>query len=174
MAKATVLQCDLCMVWDSEEVAVRTVNVAGPRFDLCAPCRIEKIMDMGVSAVKAHAYVEMYDQRATVRGATLSLNAQVVKDRVTLMEAAGTGPAENPDQEKLHLVLADDQGEPTDGDPKDQEPLSGPPDGQGDVDKSGADYADQVLADLAAEAQTDTTEPATSGGQKRSRARSGK
>lgn len=104
MGKATVLNCDVCGAWDSEDNPVRTVNVAGPRFQICTPCRVDKIVDMGVDRVKALAYVDEYNQRDTTRGATLALNAKAVRERLATMVAPANGDGNDPNQVALSVV----------------------------------------------------------------------
>lgn len=80
MGKATVLNCDMCGVWDSAEMPVRTVGICGPKFDLCQKDRVGLLTSLGVSPEKATAYVAMYDARQAVRGTKPTLAA--VKDAV--------------------------------------------------------------------------------------------
>lgn len=75
MAKATVLKCDGCDVWDSEETPVRNVAVAGPRYDLCGGCRAGLMINCGTDAVLAYKYQAMVDERVGVRGNMPALSA---------------------------------------------------------------------------------------------------
>lgn len=75
MSKATVLRCDECETWDSVGMHVRTVSVCGPRFDLCAKCRIKKLLAAGVTLEQAIAYVTVFDQRGVKPGTHLTMAA---------------------------------------------------------------------------------------------------
>lgn len=75
MAKATVLKCDACGTWDSDETPVRTVQVAGPRFDLCAKDRAFLLIHCGVDPAMAEKYQAMVDERIGVRGNMPALSA---------------------------------------------------------------------------------------------------
>lgn len=75
MAKVTVLKCDLCGQWASEENTVRTVTVVGPRFDLDAACRAHLLTTTGVQRDKAEAYVAMVDAQTATPGVKPSLNS---------------------------------------------------------------------------------------------------
>lgn len=69
MGKVTVLRCDVCEEWDSKTLRVRTVTVAGPKFDLCAACRTKVLVFVGVNAPRALAYQMMIDEKDHRNGA---------------------------------------------------------------------------------------------------------
>jgi hypothetical protein len=154
MAKAIVLQCDKCGVWDSAENPVRTVGVAGPKFDLCATHRIRLIVAQGVHEQKAQAYVDAFDGRETVRGSTLSLNGKAVKEQLR-RNADEAAPEGNENGEPDNIEEA---GEPVAGEPETESARSDTDDEgrmpEADLDGAGEAYTDQVLADIAEGAHT--------------------
>ncbi|SRR6266496_356601 len=99
MAKVTVLKCDRCANWSSDQVTVRTVTVVGPRFDLCGPCREFLLVMTGVTPEKAKAYIAMVDTQAATPGVKPSLNA--IPDTATPdATPADSSPTENGDDDE--------------------------------------------------------------------------
>jgi hypothetical protein len=161
MGKAVVLNCDICKVWDSEENPVRSVTVAGPRFDLCANDRVKLIVAQGVDPRKARAYVTAFDNRESTRGSGLSLNGKAVREELR----AGTDETA-PDGTTTEDSTASAPGEPAEGsadvsgsDPRDDDN----PDEEADEDQdqAAAEWADQVLAEVTGEDDTESEEPRT-------------
>lgn len=75
MAKATVLRCDACGTWDSDETPVRSLQVVGPRFDLCRKDRVFLMIHCGVDPTMAEKYQTMVDERIGVKGTMPALSA---------------------------------------------------------------------------------------------------
>lgn len=75
MARATVLKCDACGTWDSEDTIVRNVSIAGPRFDLCTKDRMLLLIHCGVDPELAGRYQAMVDERVSQRGNMPALSA---------------------------------------------------------------------------------------------------
>lgn len=68
MGRVAVRTCDACDAWDSADVVVRKIGVAGPRFDLCAKCRIGMIAKMTGDVDSAEQYVIESDARWLAKG----------------------------------------------------------------------------------------------------------
>lgn len=73
MGKATVLNCDKCNVWDSEETPVSRVPVVGAKFELCQPCRVKILCDLGVAPLAAARFIESLDAPRDGAGRPVSL-----------------------------------------------------------------------------------------------------
>lgn len=68
MGRVAVRTCDACGEWDSQDVVVRKVPVAGPRFDLCAKCRIKFIAALTEDMDSAETYVIESDAKWLAKG----------------------------------------------------------------------------------------------------------
>lgn len=126
MAKATVLRCDVGGEWDSEDNPVRTVGICGPKFDICAVHRVEKLVLLGVDPLLAATYVEQFDARANVRGTTPTL--AWVQKSLRKGELAAVTPVTDPetDAETDDDVDQATIGQPTEGDHESAEVIEMP------------------------------------------------
>lgn len=61
MATVAVKTCDGCGAWETDEIVIARVMVAGPRFDLCPKCRANKIASLTGEPEEAAAWVAAYD-----------------------------------------------------------------------------------------------------------------
>lgn len=123
MAKATVLACDTCGVWDSESNPVRRVTVAGPKFELCERDRARLLVSLGIPADVAVQYQQMINDKVGKTGALPPLSAAVAALRkepgteVAVPESEGDltvrtpvsagDPNGDPDQTDLLTVLSE-------------------------------------------------------------------
>lgn len=155
MGKATVLKCDKCDSWDSVENPVRTVPVGGPKFELCAGDRILIIMGMGVAEDKARAYVQAADKHGTQRGSTLSLDGSMVKRELALI--TNTSALDQGDPLAPATDPQEGQEEATDV-PEISGvgvPYSVDPEAVNDKVAEANKWAEEMLADLHSEAETE-------------------
>lgn len=96
MAKATVLKCDNCESWDEKSDPVIPTGVCGPRFDLCATCRVGMLVALKVPPAKAVRYIKLSDERRLTPGVRPSLKT-LLKDDTD----PATEPASADDQPSL-------------------------------------------------------------------------
>lgn len=91
MGRATVLSCDVCHVWDSKAMPVRTTGVAGVKFDLCAHHRVSCLVLCGVTTERALRYISDVDANPPKRGRLQSLDSALTDHDLA---PAGCDPAD--------------------------------------------------------------------------------
>jgi hypothetical protein len=99
MGKATVLNCDKCNVWDSEETPVVRVPVVGAKFELCQPCRVKILCDLGVAPLAAARFIESLDEPRDGAGRPVSLatiTRQIKAEARTAEKNGNSGDASIP------------------------------------------------------------------------------
>lgn len=108
MARATVLACDACGTWDSEDNPVRRVTVTGPKFELCEKDRARLLVGLGVPEDVAVEYTRLVNDKIGRTGALPPLSAarQLLTER-QLADQGGQGNGNG-----VIAGLAQPQGDP--------------------------------------------------------------
>ena len=131
MAKATVLKCDKCDIWDSADNRVRTVSIAGPKMEMCTKCRAGVLIFVGIDPKLALRYQRMVANRDQNAGTWPALST--AKDWTP--DGEPELPLDNPGEPTTDgetWASREERGEPSQDDVE-------IPDGEGDSESVAAD-----------------------------------